>query len=78
MAPPEQIDWHALSPQARQVVAQIGFRLTAGYSLDEIAEILDRERPELRHLPLPARVTKSWVAVRVRELRQEMRAATTS
>lgn len=65
------VEWSRISPRGREIIAQIGLRLVAGFSYDEIAEALERERPELRHLPLPERVTKSWVSARWRELRQE-------
>ena len=70
-AAPQEIEWSRLSPAAIET-AQIGFRLSAGYSFDEIAEQLDRVRPEFRHQELPPAVTKGWVARRVADLRDEI------
>jgi hypothetical protein len=56
-------------------VKHVVLRLAAGYTLDEIAAVLERDRPELRHLRLPAHVSKESVAARMRELRREIRAS---
>lgn len=65
------VEWSRISPRGRDIIAQIGLRLVAGFSYEEIALELERTRPELQHLPLPEPVTKSWVSARWRELRQE-------
>jgi hypothetical protein len=65
----------ALSMPSRAIILNVVFHLEAGYSFDEIAVILDRERPELRHVELPQRVTKSWVQARLRDVRREIAAA---
>ena len=65
------VDWSRLTPRSREIMAQVALRLMAGYSYEEIAEQLDAERPELKHLPLPKTVTKGWVSARFRELRRE-------
>ena len=68
------VEWSRLTPRSREIISQVGLRLTAGFSYDEIAEALDTQRPELRHLPLPPKVTKSWVSARFREVRREIQA----
>jgi hypothetical protein len=73
-APPllPEVDWSLLTPRSREIVSQIGLRLVAGYSLEEIAAMIEAERPEVKNLPMPAgKVTKQWVAQRWKELRHE-------
>jgi hypothetical protein len=61
-APPSEVDWSALSPRSREILVQIGLRLSAGWRLEEVAAELDRTRPQLPHLPLPEHgVSKLWV-----------------
>ena len=72
---PGTVNYNALSPTMREVLAQVGLRLTAGFNYDEIAQLLNQERPELRHLPLPKTVSKHWVATRSRELRAALAAS---
>ena len=73
MAPPPcEIDWNALSPRSREIVLHCSIREAAGYSLDEVAVALDRERPELRHLELPEKVNEELGAGRLRDLRREI------
>lgn len=56
-----------------EVATQIVMRVTAGYSYDEIAELLDDHRDNIRYLELPkGPVTKTWIAARIRELRKEI------
>lgn len=70
---PETIDWHKLSFRSREIAAQIGLRLSAGFSTAEVATQLTEARPSLKHHELPkGDVTKHWVAARLRELRQEI------
>ena len=73
-APPASIEWNRLSPGSLETVRLITMRLAAGYTYDEIALVLDHQRPELRHLSPPAggRYTKAWVSARARELRHEI------
>lgn len=65
------VEWSRLTPRSREIMAQVGLRLMAGYNYEEIAEQLDDVRPELQHLPLPKTITKGWVSARFRELRRE-------
>ena len=60
--------------RSREVVLHVGLREAGGYSLDEVVVILNREQPELRHLPPPPRglFTKSWIQARMREVRREL------
>ena len=64
----------SLSLRARELIRIISSREAAGFNLDEIAVVLDRRRPELRHLELPERVTKAWLAARMRDVRREIEA----
>ena len=75
-APPTEIDWSALSPQAREIAQLVALRLVAGMSLDEIAVILDEHRGRIRHNELPRAdsITKNWCASRMRDLRREIEA----
>ena len=73
---PRKVDWSALSLRSREAVLHITEREAAGFSLDEIAPTLDRERPELHHLQLPPKVTKAWLAARMRDVRREIEATT--
>ncbi len=72
---PGQINYERLTPAAAEVLGQIALRLTAGWSLEEVALELDRERPQLSHLELPPRVTKGWCSQRMRLLREELLAS---
>jgi len=73
VAAPAEIDWSALSFRSREIISQVALRLTAGYSLDEIAEQLSDARPSLRYVELPkGDVTKSWCSARLRELQHEI------
>ncbi len=57
-----------------EVVKHVVLRQAAGYNYDEIALALQRDQPELRHVPLPPRrkgYTK-WVSARARELHAEI------
>ena len=65
------VEWSRLTPRSREIMAQVGLRLMAGYNYEEIAEQLDEARPELKNLPLPKQITKGWVSARFRELRRE-------
>jgi hypothetical protein len=74
-APPREVDWSALSLASREVVRHVTLRESAGFTYDEIALQLQRDQPELRHLPLPSPskgYTKAWVSARARELRREI------
>ena len=75
MAPqrPTEINWSSISPEGREVAAHVVARMAAGYTLSEVAAILERERPPLRDLTLPEHVSKGWISSRVRELRAEIR-----
>lgn len=75
MALPEEVDWSELSPRGREIVRQVGLRLAAGFSYEEIAEILERDTPPFRHLELPLGgkpISKAWVSARTRELKVEI------
>ena len=54
----------------RAFVTQVTLRLVAGLNYQEIADELQRERPVLKNLPLPAVVSKAWVAQKQRRLRE--------
>lgn len=74
VAAPTEIEWHRLSPRGREILQQIALRLAAGYSYEEIADILDRDRPPFRHLEPPVGgkpISKNWVSSRARELKRE-------
>ena len=74
-APPSEIDWSVLSLRSREIILHVTTRLAAGYEYSEVAERLDRERPDVRHLELPPptkRITKAWFQDRCRELRKEI------
>ena len=73
---PANPNWSGLSPCGREALGKIGMRLAAGYNSDEIAAIIQAERGEIEHLPLPARgrpVSRLWVLTQLRELRGELR-----
>ncbi len=65
------VEWSRLTPRSREIMSQVVLRLMAGFNYEEIADELERTRPELKNLPLPERVTKGWVSARFRELRRE-------
>lgn len=69
------VNWSTISPRGRQMLGQIGYRLAAGLTLDEVAEQLDRERPPLVGIEWPKTVTKGWVSKELRVLKQEIRQA---
>ena len=72
-APPAEIDWDALSLRSREIVLHFVVPLSAGYECVEVAERLNRNRPEFRHLELPPKsISKLWVQARCRELRREI------
>jgi predicted transcriptional regulator len=74
---PRSVEWNALSLASREVARHVTLREAAGYTYDEIALQLQRDRPELRHLPAPSPskgCTKAWVSARARELRREIEA----
>jgi len=58
--------------RSREVVLHVSLREAAGLSLGEVTDVLNVERPEFRHLELPAKVTKAWVQARLREVRREI------
>lgn len=69
------MSWSALSAESRETAALIGYRLSAGLTVDEVADELERERDQIKRNPLPLHgrpVTKSWVTARLRELRREI------
>jgi hypothetical protein len=71
--PPSTIDWDALSLRGREICLHVIVPLSAGFEYAEVAERLDRNRPEVRHLELPTKaITKAWVQGRARELRREI------
>jgi hypothetical protein len=62
-----------LSPAAREVLRHVGLRLSAGFTADEVAAVLDRERPMFRHHEVPPEVKRHPLAGRaatVPELRR--------
>ena len=74
MTAPEAIEWSELSPASQETIKHVMVRIAAGWTYEEVAVAMERERPELRHVPLPPRgtFTKGWVAARARELRPEI------
>jgi len=76
VAPPRKIDWSALSLRSREIVLQCSLREAAGLSIGEVADVLNREHPEFRHLEPPPRgvYTKGWIQARLREVRREIEA----
>lgn len=72
------VEWSRLSPRGRELVRVIALRFAAGYSFDEIADMIEESRSEIRaDLELPrGRVTKGWVSARFRELRRELEEVT--
>lgn len=69
---PGEVNYSALSPHARETMAQVVLRLTAGWDLQEIADELSRERPELRNWPLPKKITRGWLSREMKQLRAEL------
>lgn len=67
------VEWSRVSPRGRAVIAQIGLRLTAGWSFEEIADAIQDARPKMADIELPEKVTKAWVMARWRELRREVK-----
>jgi hypothetical protein len=56
-----------------EIVRQIGFRLTAGYSYAETATMLEQHRSDLQHVEIPAGpISRDWVVRRLAELRREV------
>ncbi len=53
MAPPREIEWSQLSFASREIVAQVGLRLSADYSTSEVAQQLSEVRPNLKYHELP-------------------------
>lgn len=67
------VEWSRLSKRGIEIAKQVGLRVSAGYSYDEIAEAIDADRESVRYLELPqGQITKTWVAARFRELRKEI------
>ena len=73
---PGTIHYEKLSPESVEVLAQIGLRLTAGWTSEEIANEFNVRPPPFRHVPPPKNTatgfTSGWVNARVRTLRDEM------
>ena len=50
-------------------------RVTAGYATNEIVAIVEAERDEIQHLPLPRYgrpVTRAWIAAQLKDLHEEL------
>ena len=73
---PGTIRYERLSPASREVLGQIGLRLSAGWTSEEIASEFRKRPPPFRHTPLPKNsatgFTASWINARMRTLRDEM------
>jgi len=71
LSAPTTVNWSGLSPLGREARGQIGMRLSAGYSTQEIALLIDSQRDELEWLVPPRRgpITDQWVTLRLRDLR---------
>jgi len=53
-----------------ETVAHVALRLTAGFEIDEVAVMCERERATFRHLALPEKpISKAWVSARMRDLK---------
>lgn len=73
VAIPREINWTALSPGSRETVRFIAVRMSAGYSLDDIATVLRHSPPDFRFLVAPpGGVSKHWVSAPLRDLRTEI------
>jgi hypothetical protein len=71
---PREIDWTRVSPESREVATHVVFRLTAGFTLDEVATMLQANPPAFRQLGVPAKgISKHWLSARMRDLRAEIR-----
>jgi hypothetical protein len=73
---PNEVNWSGLSPRGREALGHIAMRMSAGYTSDEIAAIVEAERERLQHLPLPRfgqPVSRAWIAAQLHDLRAELR-----
>ena len=71
---PEHIRWDRLSPASREMLAQVGMRLSAGWLSSEIIEEFNRRPPSFRHVQPPRRgnYTSGWLNSNMRTLRNEL------
>ena len=71
---PGTINYSSLSPQSKEVLAEVGLRLTAGWLASEIVQEFNRRPPPFRHVERPRQgtFTTSWLNTNMRRLRDEM------
>lgn len=56
----------------------IALPLSAGFSTDEVAAYLQKRREEIADLRPPDPVTRVWIGARLKELRKDADAASTT
>jgi hypothetical protein len=72
-----EVDWRGLSPRSKRILRMIASPVAAGYTVAEIAEMLQKRREEIADLRPPDPVTRDWVGARLRELRKDADASPT-